>query len=273
MPIGRWYFDKICLINFQFFSKRAEQLITGKMKIFPLSEGSFTVDQTKEFIPFQKNEDRLEERAKGSLLVQIQPFSVVTAKDILLLDTGLGFTGQDGKLQIQQNLASHGINSSDVTKVLMSHLHKDHSGGIEFNDNSELSFPNAIYYINEHEWNFAFQKGLPTYKVDDFLILKNSAQLQLINGNGFIDNYIEYEVTGAHSPFHQVFKIKEGGEIVFFGGDVAPQLQQLNNRFKAKYDYNGEKAMQLRSLWRREGAEKKWMFLFYHDIKSPVHTF
>lgn len=243
------------------------------MKIIPLSEGSFTVDRTKEFIPFQLNKDRLEDRSEGSLLVEIQPFVVITANDILLLDTGLGFTGPDGKLQIHQNLAAHGISSSDVTKVLISHLHKDHSGGIAFNDNGELSFANAIYYINEDEWNSASEKGLPSYKIDDFSILRNAPALQLINGSGAIDNYIEYEVTGAHSPFHQVFKIKQDDEIVFFGGDVAPQLQQLKNRFKAKYDFDGEKAMQLRSLWRRLGEEEKWVFLFYHDVKSPVHTF
>ena len=60
------------------------------MKIIPLSEGSFTVDQSKKFIPFQLDKDDLQERTKGSLLVEIQPFAVITSKDILLLDTGLG---------------------------------------------------------------------------------------------------------------------------------------------------------------------------------------
>lgn len=243
------------------------------MNVYPLSEGSFTVDQTKRFIPFEKDRDDLQQRSKGSLLVEIQPFAVVTSKDILLLDTGLGFTGQDGKLQIHKKLASHGINSSDVTKVLMSHLHKDHAGGIAFKNNSELSFANAEYYVNEDEWNYAFEKGFPSYKVDEFSVLKNSSQLKLIKATGIIDGYIAYELTGGHSPFHQVFKIKEEEEIIFYGGDVAPQLQQLKNRFKAKYDYDGEKAMELRTSWRRQGEEENWTFLFYHDIKSPIHTF
>lgn len=243
------------------------------MKIFPLSEGSFTVDQSKKFIPFQIEKDDLKQRSKSSLLVEIQPFAVVTSKDILLFDTGLGFGEPDQQLQIHKNLASHGINSSDVSKVLLSHLHKDHSGGITIHDNSTPSFENADYYINQNEWNYAFEKGFPSYLTDDYLSIKNSNQIKFTNGDGIVDEYIHYQLTGAHCPYHQVFKIKENDEIIFFGGDVAPQLQQMKNRFKAKYDYDGAKAMELRREWWKQGEEENWTFLFYHDIKYPIHKF
>ena len=70
------------------------------MNIFPLSEGSFTIDQSKKFIPFDHGSDTLKERSRGSLLVEVQPFAIVTDKDTLLLDTGLGFREGDGSLQI-----------------------------------------------------------------------------------------------------------------------------------------------------------------------------
>ncbi|KAA9041811.1 MBL fold metallo-hydrolase [Ginsengibacter hankyongi] len=232
------------------------------MKIIPLSEGSFTVGQTKKFVPFRVAEDDLQQRSKGSLLVEIQPFVVIASKDILLLDTGLGFADEHNQLQIHKNLALHGIDSSDVTKVLLSHLHKDHSGGIAMPGKKELSFQNATYYINQHEWNFAFEKGFPSYVTEDFICLNNSNQLQFIEGNGTIDEYIHYEMTGAHSPYHQVFLIDDNVEKIFFGGDVAPQLQQMKNRFKAKYDYDGAKAMELRMKWWQLGEKEKWTFLF-----------
>ena len=56
------------------------------MQIIPLSEGSFTIDQSKKFIPFDSSDHQLKDRSRGSLLVEIQPFVVVTSKDILLLD-------------------------------------------------------------------------------------------------------------------------------------------------------------------------------------------
>ena len=58
------------------------------MKIIPLSEGSFTIDQTKIFVPFNHTKDELQHRTTGSLLVEVQPFVIITSKDILLIDTG-----------------------------------------------------------------------------------------------------------------------------------------------------------------------------------------
>ena len=242
-------------------------------RIIPLSEGAFTVDQTKKFIPFDKQTDNLQDRKKGSLLVEIQPFVVITSNDIILLDSGLGFAGPDGQLQIHKNLAANGINSDDVTKVLMSHLHKDHTGGIARPNKKIISFENATYYINKNEWEYAFEKGLPSYHVNNFALLSKKENLILTEGDGMIDDYISYKVTGAHTPYHQVFKISDEGSIIFYGGDVAPQLQQMKNRFKAKYDFDGNASMELRQKWWQQGQEEKWTFLFYHDIIQPTFSF
>jgi glyoxylase-like metal-dependent hydrolase (beta-lactamase superfamily II) len=246
------------------------------MKIIPLSEGAFTIDTTKQFIPFDVDKDDLQQRTTGSLLVEVQPFAIVTAKDILVIDTGLGFTNRDGSLQIHQNLLDNDINPMDVTKVLLSHLHKDHSGGVSKEDkilnNKFISFPNATYYVNKEEFDFAMAKGKPSYTPPEFEILGTHDKVIFTTGSGYIDEYIKYEVTGAHSPFHQVFWIEEEGQKIFFGADVAPQLQQMKSRFVAKYDYDGKKCMELRQQWWQQGQEENWTFLFYHDIKTPVFS-
>ena len=235
------------------------------MKIIPLSEGTFTVDKTKGFIPFDRQEHEMHDRSAGSLLVEIQPFVVITSKDILLLDTGLGFE-KNGGLQLHQNLMDNGINHSEVTKVLLSHLHKDHAGAVGLD--GRLSFPNAKYYVQRKELIFAFEKGFPSFIIGELQCLKNSEQVVLLDGDGVIDDYIQYKMTGAHSPYHQVFWVQEDSKIIFFGGDEAPQLQQMKHRFVAKYDFDGRKAMELRKGWWEKGKNEKWTFLFYHDVKN-----
>jgi len=245
------------------------------MKIIPLSEGTFTIDQTKLFVPFDHSSDNLQERPAGSLLVEIQPFVVITSKDILLLDTGLGFE-KNGTLQLHQNLMDAGINPGEVTKVLLSHLHKDHAGavGIEREGlGSRLSLPNATYYVQRSELAYAFEKGFPSYITEELTSLQNASQVVLLDGDGVIDDYIHYGITGAHSPYHQVLRIQEGEEIIFYGADDAPQLQQMKHRFVAKYDFDGKKAMELRRQWWEKGEQEKWTFLFYHDVKNPVWKF
>jgi glyoxylase-like metal-dependent hydrolase (beta-lactamase superfamily II) len=245
------------------------------MRIIPLSEGSFTIDKTKRFIPFDEDRDTLSDRPSGSLLVEIQPFVVVTNRDILLLDTGLGFE-KNGTLQLHYNLQQAGINPSEVTKVLLSHLHKDHAGavGIEREGlGGRLSFPNATYYVQRAELAFAFEKGFPSFITEELVSLQNTQQVTLLEGKGAIDEYIMFDVTAAHSPYHQVFWIREEGDTVFFGADDAPQLQQMKTRFAAKYDFDGKKAMELRQQWWEQGEKENWTFLFYHDMKNPVWKF
>ena len=248
------------------------------MRIIPLSEGTFTVDKTKHFLPFDGIKDNLDARPAGSLLVEVQPFVVITAKDVLLLDTGLGFSDENGKMQLHQNLQHAGIDPSSVTKVLLSHLHKDHAGGLglmnDAGSEEKLSFHNAKDYVQEEELKFAMKKGLPSFVQNKIELLKNSSQTSLLQKNkGAIDEYLYYEVTAAHSPFHQVFWIKENDETVFFGGDDAPQLQQMKHRFVAKYDYDGKRASLLRQQWWNQGEKEKWTFLFYHDVKNSVWKF
>ena len=243
------------------------------MKIIPLSEGSFTIDKTKLFVPFDTASDDLQERPTGSLLVEVQPFVVVTPEDVLLLDAGLGFE-QDGRLQLHRNMMAAGINPSEVTKVLMSHLHKDHAGGVSRKNAStgqyDTAFPQATYYIQRKEYEYAFEKGPTSYITEELECLRDAKNVVWLDGSGVIDGYIKYELTGAHCPYHQVFWIVDGGEKIFFGGDVAPQIQQMKSRFVAKYDYDGKKCMELRQQWWKQGEEEGWAFLFYHDIRTPI---
>lgn len=242
------------------------------MKIIPLSEGAFTVDKTKVFVPFDASKDVFRERPVGSLLVEVQPFVVITEKDVLLLDTGLGFINEKGVPQIHQLLMNEGINPSEVTKVLMSHLHKDHSGGAGIRGSRKLSFPSARYYVQGKELESALNEATSSYIREELLCLKEAAGVVLLDGDGVIDGYIHYRMTSAHSRYHQVFRIEEKDQVIFFGGDDAPQYQQMKSRYVAKYDFDGKKCMQLRQQWWEQGHEEHWTFLFYHDIKTPVYA-
>jgi hypothetical protein len=98
-------------------------------------------------------------------------------------------------------------------------------GDFFWNKSIELSFPNALFYLQEKELSFAFEKGFPSFITEELEALKRSKQVVLLKDDeGTIDDYIHYKVTGAHSPYHQVFWIKENGKTIFFGGDDAPQL-------------------------------------------------
>lgn len=242
-------------------------------KIVPLSEGVFTVGHTKDFIPFDVDKDILTDRARGSLLVDIQPFLVVTDRDVLVLDTGLGYK-KGGKLQIHSNLRKNGFEPEAVTKVLLTHLHKDHASGLCYEDENgvvKTTFPNAKYYLYRPEVEFALEQGAPSFVPESLHPILSSTQVEWLDGEeGDIDGYIKFFHSGGHSPQHIVFLIDDGEDKVFFGGDEAPQLKQMKIKYVAKYDYDGKRAMQLREQYAKEGKAEGWQFLFYHDVKLPI---
>jgi glyoxylase-like metal-dependent hydrolase (beta-lactamase superfamily II) len=191
-----------------------------------------------------------------------------------VLDTGLGFSNANGEQQIHDNLRHVGYEPEQVTKVLMSHLHKDHAGGMIYKDASGIvkpTFPNAEYCIYRQEADFALSKGLPSFHPEDIEPLLSTGQVRWLDGEeGMIDGYIKFTHSGGHSPYHIVYLIEDGGDNIFFGGDEAPQLKQMKIKYVAKYDFDGKKAMQLREQYAEQGRAEGWEFLFYHDVKTPT---
>jgi glyoxylase-like metal-dependent hydrolase (beta-lactamase superfamily II) len=241
------------------------------MNVFTLAEGSYSVDATKKFIPFNPETDNYRERP-ASLFIHVNPFLVKTGTDLMVLDTGLGYKDTRDELFIHQHIRNAGFDADDVSLVLMSHLHYDHSGGlvIERNGKLEPSFPNAQHVIQRSEWEMALSGKSTSYHKEIFETLNGSVKLALVEGTGEFKPGIRYELSGGHSPFHQVFWIESEGTKYFFGGDELPEPEQLIRKFVAKYDFDGRKAMALREEYGKKAAEEGWTCLFYHAKTMSV---
>jgi glyoxylase-like metal-dependent hydrolase (beta-lactamase superfamily II) len=227
-------------------------------KVFALNEGFYSVDQSKEFKPFNPELDDPKSRP-ASIFVHVQPF-LVELKDELI---------------IHENIIKAGYNPNDVTKVVMSHLHFDHAGGMMMHNgnNWEPSFPNADYYIQSDELAFALSKESKSYKREPLEQLRRYTGLHLMEGDGWINSSISFEITGAHCPFHQTIKIIEDGDIFFYGGDIMPEAIQVIRRFIAKYDFDGRLAMEWRERYAKLAVEESWKCLMYHDHKQGIVEF
>ena len=241
------------------------------VRAYSLYEGSYSVDKSKKFIPFDPKKDDPKDRP-GSLFIHVHPFLVETKGGLVLLDTGLGRRTEDDELMIHANIKKLGFDIEDVRYVLMSHLHKDHANGmVDFKDGSKrVAFPNAEYVIQEQEWEAAFSTESPSYRTDVFEVLQRSGNLLFVNGDGRLNDEIRYELSGGHSEFHQVFHIGTADEHYFFGGDELPEPEEIFRNFIAKYDYDGRRAKQLREEYWAAGAPEGWVFMFYHSKSIAI---
>lgn len=240
------------------------------MKIIPLKEGNFSASKTKDFtLLTEDNFDTI-----TGIKMSVQPFLIITENDYILLDAGIGWKNENGISVVSEILERENISHGQITKVLLSHLHKDHiEGAVIFTENGfEATFPNADIYIQKRELDFAMgNKGNPSF---DFEVLEKLIQLPNIiwmnDDQGQITDEISYEVVGGHTPFMQVFWIKENGETAFYGADDLPQASYLKYHLSYKSDFDGRKAMELRLKWEKEARENNWKILLYHDLEKAV---
>ncbi|WP_411898283.1 MBL fold metallo-hydrolase [Elizabethkingia occulta] len=240
------------------------------MKIIPLKEGNFSVNAQKEFVLLE-NAD-----TSSGLKMAIQPFLIITGQDYVLLDAGIGWKDNNTQ-KIFQQLAESGIRPEQISKILLSHLHKDHISGLvnRTPEGMELNFPGAQIFLQEREYNFALTKeNTPSYDLDILrFVAQHSNLVWMDQNNGKITEEISFEVTGGHSPFHQVFWMKEAGETVFYGADNLPQSTYFKYHLAYKSDFDGKKALQDRIKWEKQAKEENWKILFYHDMEYPILSF
>ncbi|MCX8472640.1 MAG: MBL fold metallo-hydrolase [Sediminibacterium sp.] len=244
------------------------------MQVFHLWEGNFWATQDKLFIPIPlvtKNEQII--KPEHAIKISVQPFLVICNNDYILCDSGLG-NFQNATNALEENLKKLNINSLQITKILISHLHRDHCYGLLKNTTSgwKLNFPNAKIYIKRAEYDYALNQMSSSYNKEFIINLKTFEKniIWIESDYEWIDNYILVEKSGGHCPFHQVFKIIDQGQIVFYGGDELPQEKFLIYNLKAFYDYAPEKARDLRKNWKIQSSTENWQILYYHDI--PIET-
>lgn len=226
--------------------------------------GVFTVTSNKVFHYYNENSSVV------GMKMAIKPFVVQMEKDCFLVDTGFDFD-ENEEVLIKSMLLKNNVNPESVTKILMSHLHKDHSKGLmkKMNDVYQSNFPNATIYIQKREFDFALsQTEVKSYDHGLLLSLKDLPNIVWMEeDHGFITDNVEYQVTGGHSPFHQVFWFRENEEIYFFGGDNLPTKGFVDNFVAFKTDYDGKLACDYRKKWMKIALEENWKIMLYHDTK------
>ncbi|PKN77907.1 MAG: MBL fold metallo-hydrolase, partial [Candidatus Cloacimonetes bacterium HGW-Cloacimonetes-1] len=99
------------------------------------------------------------------LLMSLNLLLIRSEDRCILVDTGLGNRLNERQQDIYNpsefllpiSLGELGIKDTDVTDVIMTHLHFDHAGGIvtDFGNEDRLTFPNATYWIQKDEWEMA----------------------------------------------------------------------------------------------------------------------
>ena len=262
----------------------------GRFEIEQLSEGVFEGFDDGSFKKINQDELNATQVSfpwhKKSAMIGIDPILIKDGKHNILLDTGLGW-GLDDKSEYGQtsnlvtNLDIFGLTPSDITHVVLSHLHYDHAAGSTFvssKTTTEATMPYANYFLQKKEWHFALQQvnssDLQTgagYNLDEFYKLAADDKLVFITDACFeLVPGIELIRTGGHTPGHQIVKIHDGGDTAYYLGDLVPSEFHLNQYAMKKLDVEPLQAKKAKTLLLRQALEEQACLLFYHSIHTKA---
>jgi len=192
----------------------------------------------------------------------------------VLVDMGAGHLGPDtGKLVA--NLRVAGISPLKVDAIIVTHAHPDHIGGT-LDDDSQLNFPNAQYYISKIEWNFWFsdagdnpapqrhieaaRKNLSAFKAQ---VNFTEDVTEILPGISVIPAY-------GHTPGHLIVEVFSGGrKLLYITDTVLSPLHLENPDWLPIYDILPEKAAESKKYIFDLAAEEQALVIGQHFPPFP----
>jgi len=200
---------------------------------------------------------------------------------VILVDTGIGDRWADKQKKIfaidrepdhlLRRLDELGVAPEDVTDVVLTHLHFDHTGGTvrERDGMLEPTFPKAEHWVQEKHWRWAHQpseRDRASFRADDFHLLEDAGLLRLANGREEILPGVHVHPVHGHTPGQQVVEFHTGEGVVAYVGDLLPLASQLRVPWIMGFDLNPLLTLEEKKQYLSRALEENYLLVFEHDV-------
>jgi N-acyl homoserine lactone hydrolase len=160
----------------------------------------------------------------------------------VLIDTG-PFGVRD---MLRRRLAAQGVTPGEVTDVILTHCHHDHSVNWPM-------FPQARVFLSRAELEWGLQVPHGSSPVPELYVQELSARQStvLLSDLDEVAPGIRTEVVPGHTPGSLIVTVKHGGTTTLFLGDAAKNRAELvSQRAEATLDQASSKAS-IGVIWQR----------------------
>ncbi len=185
----------------------------------------------------------------------ITPTVVNTGSELVLFDTGLNAEG------ITAALAAAGYTPDQVDTVVITHMHGDHIGGLNFE--AGATFPNARYVTGSTEhnhWSAAGNEGF------DGKVRPLNDKFTFLDDGGSVASGITAIAAHGHTPGHMGYMIESGGKGLVLIADTANHYvwSFAHPDWEVKFDMDKSAAAQTRRKMLGMIAADRLPFIGYH---------
>lgn len=198
----------------------------------------------------------------------------------MLIDTGNGDKWNEKmsalyninihKSNMENALNNYGTSPSEITDVLLTHLHFDHAGGsTKISGNGFVpSFPNARYYVQKEHYNWALKptdKDRASFLPENYLPLMEHGVLELLEGEGDVFPGISVIPVYGHTMAMQMVKINSGGQTLLYCADLMPTAAHVPYPYIIAFDNFPLTTLEEKKILLPRAYEEKWVIVFEHD--------
>ncbi|MCW8803407.1 MAG: MBL fold metallo-hydrolase [Ignavibacteriaceae bacterium] len=260
----------------------------GKYKLSIIESGSFGLDGGAMFGIIPKPLWQKTNPADDANRVRLATRNLLLESNTkkIIIDTGMGdkwdekmkaIYSVDEKLSMSSALAKNGLKAEDITDVILTHLHFDHAGGstIIFDGKQELAFPNANYYVQKQNFDWAMKpsdRDKGSYIKDNFLPLFEKGVLNFMIGNGKFDDEIECIVINGHTFGQQMVKVYDSSNTILFCSDLMPFVSHIPLPFIMGYDLQPLVTLEEKKKYLKLALDESWKIFFGHDPEIAFAT-
>jgi len=240
------------------------------MKITDLPCGPFLLDGGSIFgvVPKTKWANFFKPDENNNIALGLNPVLIETDNKKILIDTGT----QKSIPILLNKLAQVNVSPDQITDVIFTHLHFDHSGGavLAADGKMTLTFKNAMHYCTEDELLAALNpddRTMHFYNTKAISTLYKGGVLSTIKPNSFFDNNIYIEESPGHTEGHVSVFVYETVQH-FIAGDAIPTEFHLHINYMTAFDQNLKQNLKTKKKLFEIASKRKTIIHLYHSLKN-----